>query len=201
MTIDPKTNSFVEVYQILVGLVTPRPIAWVSTVDEAGRPNLAPFSFFNVFSANPPVVVFSPTLRGDGSKKGTLLNIEATGEFVVHISTDPLVEKMNLTSKNLPEGASEFDLAGLTPIPSERVKPFRIAEAPAALECKLMQIIPLGHGPIAGNLVIGEIVLIHLAPYLRDSDERIDPRQLRSIGRMGGDFYSRTTDLFELPRP
>ena len=201
MRIDPKTTNPVDVYQALVGLVTPRPIAWVSTVDTQGRPNLAPFSFFNVFSANPPVVVFSPTLRRDGTKKGTLLNIEATSEFVIHIPTNDLVESMNLTAKELPEGESEFDLAKLTPIPSEKVKPPRIQESPTALECKLQQIIPLGHGPIAGNLVIGEILLIHFEDRLLGADGKIDPHKMQSIGRLGGDYYARTTDLFALKRP
>jgi flavin reductase (DIM6/NTAB) family NADH-FMN oxidoreductase RutF len=201
MELDPKTAGVVDVYQLLVGLVTPRPIAWVSTCDDQGRPNLAPYSFFNAFGANPPVVVFSPTLRRDGTKKNTLKNIERLGEFVIHITTDALAKQMNLTAKEIPEGESEFDLAGLTPTPAQIVKPPRILEALAALECRVMQIIPVGNGPISANLVIGEVVYFHCSNTVLDANGRVDPRKLGAVGRLGGEFYARTTDLFELPRP
>src|SRR5437867_7301098 len=158
MQIDVSRAGTQEAYQALIEVVTPRPIAWVTSVDPEGRVNLAPFSFYNAFSGNPPVVVFSPTLRRDGSRKDTLRNVEATGEFVLNAAVEPLAEKMNLSSKELPYGESEVDLAGLNLVPSVKVKPPRIAETPVTMECRLLQIVPLGKGPIAGNLVIGEIL-------------------------------------------
>src|SRR6476620_6908100 len=153
---------------MLVGLVTPRPIAWVTTLSPRGIVNLAPFSFFNAFGANPPVVVFSPTLRRDATKKDTLLNLESIGEFVIHASVAPLAEKVNQSSKELPPGESEVDLVGLHTVPSTKVRPPRLAEAPVAMECKVRQIIPLGSGPIAGNLVIGEVLVIHIDDTVLD---------------------------------
>src|SRR5947209_18597881 len=132
---------------MLVGVVTPRPIAWVTTVDLEGRVNLAPFSFFNAFGANPPVVVFSPTLRRNGTKKDTLLNVEATGEFVLNAAVAPLAEKVNQSSKEVPAGESEVELTGLHTLPSVKVKPPRVAESPCHMECRVRQVIPVGHGP------------------------------------------------------
>jgi flavin reductase (DIM6/NTAB) family NADH-FMN oxidoreductase RutF len=189
------------VYRALVGIVTPRPIAWVSTLDAEGRVNLAPFSFFNAVSSTPPVVVFSPSLRKGGGKKDTLANVEATGEFVLNAAVAGLARQMNLTAKELPPGQSEADLAGLTLEPSLKVKPPRVAESPAHLECVLRQVIPLGEGPGSGNLVIGDVVLIHLADDVLDDQGRIDPRRLRTIGRLGGDLYCHTDELFEMKRP
>jgi flavin reductase (DIM6/NTAB) family NADH-FMN oxidoreductase RutF len=201
MFIDATIAKSTEVYHALVGLVTPRPIAWVVTMSAGGQVNLAPFSFFNAFGANPPVVVFSPTLRRDGGKKDTLLNIEATGEFVVNAAVESLAEQVNLSSKELPYGESEVALTGLTLRPSLRVKPPGIAESPVQLECKLMQILPIGSGPMAGNLVIGEVRVLHIEDAVLDAKQRVDPRKLKTIARLGGDFYCRTADLFELKRP
>jgi flavin reductase (DIM6/NTAB) family NADH-FMN oxidoreductase RutF len=201
MQIDTATAAALDVYHALVGVVTPRPIAWVTTVGPTGVVNLAPFSFFNTFSANPPVVVFSPTLRRDATKKDTLRNIEATGEFVVNAAVEPLAEMVNLSSKEVPSDESEMTLTGLTGVPSLKVKPPRVAESPVSLECRLRQLIPLGAGPIAGNLVIGDIVMIHIADAVLDASGRVDPRKLRTIARLGGDFYCRTSDLFEMKRP
>ena len=201
MQIDVANADIVDVYQMLVGVVTPRPIAWVTTVDVEGRINLAPFSFFNAFGANPPIVVFSPTLRRDGSKKDTLLNIEATREFVVNAAVANLAEQVNQSSKELPPGESEVDLTGLHTLPSIKVSPRRIAESPVHLECRLQQIIPLGNGPISGNLVIGEVVLMHVDDRLLDSTGKVDPRKLKTVARLGGDFWCHTSDLFEQKRP
>ncbi len=201
MQIDVAGANVIDVYQMLVGVVTPRPIAWVTTVDEAGRVNLAPFSFFNAFGANPPVVVFSPTLRRDGTKKDTHLNIEATREFVVNAAVAPLAAQVNQSSIELPRGDSEVVYTKLRTVPSTKVKPPRVAEAPVHLECKLMQIIPLGQGPISGNLVIGEVVVIHVDDRVLDEKGRVDPRKLQTIARLGGDFWCRTSDLFEQVRP
>jgi flavin reductase (DIM6/NTAB) family NADH-FMN oxidoreductase RutF len=201
MQIDVARTPVIEVYQALVGIVTPRPIAWVTTVDAAGRVNLAPFSFFNAFGANPPVVVFSPTNRRDGTKKDTLLNVEATGEFVVHAAVASLAEKINATSKELPPGASEVEYAGLHTMPSVRVKPPRLVVAPVAMECKVRQIVPIGSGAIAANLVIGEVLVMHIDDAVLDANGRVDPRKLKTVARLGQDYWCHTSDLFEQKRP
>jgi flavin reductase (DIM6/NTAB) family NADH-FMN oxidoreductase RutF len=201
MQLDVSKTAFLDVYQTLVAVVTPRPIAWVTTVDRDGRVNLAPFSFFNAFGGNPPVVVFSPTLRRDGSKKDTLLNVEATGEFVVNAAVAPLAKEVNASSKELPRGESEVDYAGLHTVPSVMVKPPRLAESPVNLECKLIQIVPTGSGPIAGNLVIGEVLMIHVADRVLDGSGKVDPRKLQTIARLGGDWYCHTSELFTMHRP
>ncbi|HXD88830.1 MAG TPA: flavin reductase family protein [Urbifossiella sp.] len=201
MFIEVAAANVVDVYHLLVGVVTPRPIAWVTTLSPAGVVNLAPFSFFNAFGANPPIVVFSPTLRRDGSKKDTLLNLESLGEFVLNAATAPLAEQVNLTSKEIPRIESEVSLAGLTAVPSTIVRPPRIAQSPVNFECRVRQIIPCGTGPIAANLVIGEVLAMHIADEVLDSKGRIDPRKLQTVARMGGEFWCRTTDLFEQTRP
>jgi flavin reductase (DIM6/NTAB) family NADH-FMN oxidoreductase RutF len=201
MRIDAKSTNVIDVYHLLVGLVAPRPIAWVSTLSPSGVVNLAPFSFFNAFGANPPVVVFSPTLKRDGGKKDTLINVEANGEFVVNGATERHAEAINMTSRSLPADESEVTFAGLKTAPSERVKPPRVVEAPFALECQVIKIMPIGGGPIAANLVIGEVVMIHVDDRALDSAGRPDPRKLKSIARLGGEYWCRTEALFELPRP
>jgi flavin reductase (DIM6/NTAB) family NADH-FMN oxidoreductase RutF len=199
--IDVSTTPVVEVYRTLVEVVTPRPIAWITTIDAHGHVNLAPFSFFNAFGANPPVVVFSPTLRRDGSKKDTLLNVEATGEFVVNGAVAPLAEQVNGSSKELPPGESEVEYVGLNTVPSVKVRPPRLAESPVNLECRVHSIIPIGTGPIAANLVIGEVLALHVANQVLDANGRVDPRKLQTIARLGGDWYCHTSDLFEMKRP
>jgi flavin reductase (DIM6/NTAB) family NADH-FMN oxidoreductase RutF len=201
MTIDVSSADVVKVYQALVGVVTPRPIAWVTTIDARGRVNLAPFSFFNAFGANPPVVVFSPTLRRDGSKKDTLLNLEVIPEFVLNAAVEDLAEPMNSSSKELPTGESEAEFAGLELQPSVKVRPPRVAASPVHMECRVRQILPIGDGPIAANLVIGEVLLIDIADSVLDPTGRIDPRKLRTIARLGANYYCRSTDLFEMERP
>jgi flavin reductase (DIM6/NTAB) family NADH-FMN oxidoreductase RutF len=201
MIIDISKEDVLTVYRALVGLVVPRPIAWVTTLDSSGRVNLAPFSFFNAFGANPPIVVFSPTLRRDGSKKDTLLNVEAVGEFVVNVAVEDLAEKMNTTSAEIPHGQSEAVLAGLTLAPSVKVRPPRVAESPVHLECVVRGIMSMGEGAIAANLVIGEVVLIHVEERVLDAAGGVDPRKLRAIARLGGSDYCRTSDLFQMERP
>ena len=200
MFLEPNSQNIVEVYTALVGIVTPRPIAWVTTISQSGIVNLAPFSFFNAFGANPPVVVFSPTITRKGTKKDTLRNLEALGEFVVHSSVASLAEKVNLTSMEVPPDISEVKLAGLHTVPSLKVKPPRIAEAPTAFECKVLQIVPVGNGPISANLVIGEIVAMHIADSILDEAGRVDPHKLQTVARLGQDYWCRTTDLFEQKR-
>jgi flavin reductase (DIM6/NTAB) family NADH-FMN oxidoreductase RutF len=201
MLIDVARTDVVAVYRVLVAVVTPRPIAWVTTVDREGRVNLAPFSFFNAFGANPPVVVFSPTLRRDGSKKDTLRNVEATGAFVVNAAVADLAAQVNLSAKELPPGESEAELASLSLAPSLKVQPPRLAESPVNLECVLRQVVPVGGGPLSANLVVGEVVAIHVSDAVLDGQGRPDPRKLRTIARLGGDYYCHTTDLFEMQRP
>jgi flavin reductase (DIM6/NTAB) family NADH-FMN oxidoreductase RutF len=201
MIIDVASTDVVAVYRALVSVVVPRPIAWVTTVDQKGRVNLAPFSFFNAFGANPPIVVFSPTLRRDGSKKDTLLNLEALGEFVVNIAVESVAAQVNATSAELPHGESEADFAHLTLVPSAMVKPPRVAESPVHLEGRVRQIMSMGDGPIAANLVIGEIVLIHIEERVLDATGQVDPRKLAAIARLGGNDYCRTGDLFQMERP
>ena len=201
MQIDISKTEVVAVYQMLVGLVTPRPIAWVTTLSKSGVVNLAPFSFFNAFGANPPVVVFSPTLKRDGGKKDTLINIEANGEFVINASTEQHADLINMSSKMLLPDESEVDMTGLLTLPSNKVKPPRLADVPFALECKVMQIIPVGTGAISANLVIGEIVMMHIDDAVLDPKGQPDPRKIKAIARLGGEFWCRTQDLFQLERP
>lgn len=201
MELDVSQANVIEVYQLLVGIVTPRPIAWVTSLSPAGVVNLAPFSFFNVFGANPPIVVFSPTNRRDGSKKDTLNNVRATGEFVIQSAPRGLAEAVNLTSRELPPEQSEVELVGLSVEPSRRVRVPRLREAPTHLECRLLEVRSYGDGPIGANLVIGEVVHIHARDDLFDAQGRIDPRKLQTVARLGGDYWCHTSDLFEQKRP
>jgi flavin reductase (DIM6/NTAB) family NADH-FMN oxidoreductase RutF len=201
MQIDVSKTEVVTVYQMLVGLVAPRPIAWVTTLSSSGVVNLAPFSFFNAFGANPPVVVFSPTLKRDGGKKDTLVNIEANGEFVINASTEKHAELINISSKMLSPEESELNLTGQKTIESIRVKPPRLADVPFALECKVIQIIPVGHGAISANLVIGEILTMHIDEMVLDEKGQPDPKKIKAIARLGGEYWCRTQDLFQLERP
>lgn len=201
MQIEAGPGNIVEIYHKLVDIVNPRPIAWVTTIDLEGRVNLAPFSFFNAFGANPAVVGFAPSLRRDGTKKDTLRNVEAVGEFVVNSAVASLANEVNLSSSELPYGESEIDLTSLHVSPSVRVRPPRLVEAPVAMECKVLHIHHFGEGPIGSNLVLGQVLMIHVRDDLLDPRGRIDPRKLQTIGRMGADYYCRTTDLFEMKRP
>jgi flavin reductase (DIM6/NTAB) family NADH-FMN oxidoreductase RutF len=173
----------------------------VTSIDREGRVNLAPFSFFNAFGADPPVVVFAPNRRSDGSKKDTLANVEATGDFVVNAAVAELAEEVNLSSKDLPHGESEVELTGLSVTPSRKVKSPRLAESPLHMECVLRQVIPIGDRQLSANLVIGEIVLFHVDDRLLDANGRIDPRKIKTFARLGGNYYCHTSDLFEMKRP
>ena len=201
MQVDVSKTEVVSVYQMLVGLVAPRPIAWVTTIASTGVVNLAPFSFFNAFGANPPVVVFSPTLKRDGGKKDTLVNIEANGEFVINSSSEKHAHLINMSSKMLLTDESEVELIDQKTLESTRVKPPRLADVPFALECKVLQIIPVGHGAISANLVIGEIVTMHIDDNVLDEKGHPDPRKIKAIARLGGEYWCRTQDLFQLERP
>ncbi len=189
------------VYKLATTFVQPRPIALVSTVSAEGVRNLAPFSFYNMVSANPPVVMFAPASRRDGSGKDTLRNVEATGEFVVATVTRPIAERMNQCAFEYPPEVSEFDAAGFTCRPAVHVKPALVAESPVNIECVVLEVKRFGQGPGAGNVVFGRIVAIHVDDAVLADDGLVDAERLEAVGRMGRDEYAGTTDRFELPRP
>jgi flavin reductase (DIM6/NTAB) family NADH-FMN oxidoreductase RutF len=202
MNVRPEQIPYRDFYRILLSSVAPRPIAWVSTLNN-GHLNLAPFSFFNAVSAKPPLLGFSPSLRlvdGHSAPKDTLHNIRETGEFVVNVVTFAVADAMNLTSGEYDSSVDEFALAKLNTRPSQVVRPPQVAESPVSFECKLNRIIDFGTEPPSGSLVIGEIVCVHLEESVLKED-RLDPDTLDLIGRMGGVQYSRTTERFDLKRP
>jgi len=201
---DPSQLSIPELHGYLVGAVGPRPIALASTIDAQGRPNLSPFSFFNVFGANPPTAIFSPARRGrDNTTKHTYHNVKAVPEVVINVVTHAMVQQVSVASGEFPEDVNEFAKSGLTPIASEKVRPFRVKESPVQFECVVKQVIETGTGGSAGNLVLCEIVLIHLDETVLDANGKIDQRKIDLVGRMGGAFYCRAHGdaLFELTQP
>lgn len=201
---EAKNLSIPEIHKYLLGAISPRPIAFVSTVDKEGQVNLSPFSFFNVFSANPPILIFSPARRGrDGSTKHTLENLWTHPEAVVNIVSYKMVQQMSLASTEYAKGINEFVKAGFTPLKSEKVSPPRVAESPAQFECKVNEIIPLGTKGGAGNLVIAEVLMLHLQADIFGENGLIDPQKLDAVGRLGGDWYCRTSGqaTFEVEKP
>ncbi len=202
VSVDPAGLSASESHRLLLHCVAPRPIAWTSTLSADGVPNLAPFSYFMTGGANPPSVVISPLTTRSGGHKDTLRNIEASGEFVINVATYPMREAMNQTSAEYAAEVSEWEPAGLTPLPSVVVRPARVAESPIALECRLFRIVRHGEGPLSGNYVIGEVVHFHIGEEVW-ADGAIDPTRIDYITRMGGDWYARAVPeaMFELPRP
>lgn len=203
VSITPKEISPLKLQGYLQSSVGPRPIAFASTMDKNGNPNLSPFSFFNVFSANPPILVFSPARRvRDNSIKHTLINCDATKEVVINVVNYTIVQQMSLSSTEYPEGVNEFLKSGLTMLPSEIVKPFRVAESPVQFECKVNQIISLGTEGGAGNLIICEVVKLHIDESVLDENGNIDQYKIDLVSRMGGNWYSRANQgLFEIPKP
>ncbi len=192
--IDPKATPTKDLHQYLLGAVAPRPIAFASTIDSQGTHNLAPYSFFNCFSSNPPVLVFSSNRRvSTNTTKDTLHNIEQTREVVINVVNYSIVRQMALTSIDYPTHISEFKKAGLTPVPSDLVKPMRVAESPAQMECKVQEIIPLGESGGAGHLIICEVVRMHLQEEVLDEDGKINPHKMDLMGRMGRAFYVRAS--------
>jgi len=198
LSADPASHPPIDSYKLMIGSIVPRPIAFVSTISRDGATNLAPFSFFNAVCAEPPVICFSVGNRVP--LKDTITNIRATGEFVVNIVTEAIAEQMNVCSCDYPLGVSEFEISGLTPEPSEIVKPPCVRESPVNMECKLIQIIDVSTRPAGGSLVIGEVVRFHFDRAIAHNF-RVDPDQLGAIGRMGGNEYTRTRDRFEMIRP
>jgi len=205
-TFDPAQESMQNIYQLMVGSIVPRPIAFVSTIDRRGVLNLAPFSYFTAVSADPPVVLFCPAVRPEdparalSAHKDTLRNIVNTREFVVNIVSEAMAEQMNATSAQVPPDVDEFALVGLTPLPSEAVKPPRVAESPVQMECRLRQIVEVSDKPGGGSVVMGEVLRFHIRDELVEN-YRVDADKLAAIGRMGGPTYVRTRDRFNLARP
>jgi flavin reductase (DIM6/NTAB) family NADH-FMN oxidoreductase RutF len=198
---DPDTTPAEGIYKLLVGAVIPRPIAFVSSIDEHGVYNLAPFSFFTVCSANPPIVCFTAGSRVEPRPyKDTLFNVMATKEFVVNFVSEEFAVKMNATSQDVLPEVDEFELAGLTPVASELVKPPRVAESHVHMECRLRQVLHLSDKLNGGNLVLGDVVRIHMDETIVE-DYKVDPDKMNVIGRMGGATYVRIHDRFDIPRP
>ncbi len=200
---EPKELSVAKLHAYLLSAVAPRPIAFASTIDANGNPNLSPFSFFNVFSANPPILIFSPARRvRNNTTKHTLENVITTKEVVINVVNYDMVHQASLSSTEYPEGVNEFDKAGLTMLESDLVKPFRVAESPVQLECKVNEIVALGTEGGAGNLVICEVVKLHLENEILDDEGFINQEKLDLVARAGGNYYSRArSGFFELPKP
>jgi len=203
-TIDPNSISTRELHGILLTAVAPRPIAFASTVDKNGLVNLSPFSFFNVFSANPPILIFSPARRvRDNTTKHTLENVKATNEVVINIVNHSIVEQMSLASTEYDKGVDEFKKSGLTPIASNKIKPPRVLESPVAFECVVDDIIELGKEGGAGNLIISRVVNIHINNHYFNDSNQLDTEKLDLVARLGASWYTRVTSnsLFEIPKP
>lgn len=205
LSINPANCEIRQIYKLMTGIIVPRPVALVSTTDRNGAANLAPFSFFSGVGSNPPTVLFCPSVRAASPshpdiRKDTLRNIEETGEFVVNIVSEAISTAANASSAEVPSDVDEFVLAGLTPVASDVVRPPRVAESPAQMECKLLQVIYTNRAPGGGVIVLGEVIRFHVREDLME-DFRIDPARLDAVGRMAGTTWVRTGDRFELIRP
>ena len=203
LAIHPKDTQTAKLHRYFLSAVAPRPIALASTIDQDGNPNVSPFSFFNVFSANPPVLIFSPARRvRDNTTKHTLENAKATGEVVINVVNHDIVQQTSLSSTEYDEGVNEFIKAGFTMLASDKVKPFRVKESPVQMECKVLEIKELGNQGGAGNLIICEVVCMHIDENVLDENGSIDQVKLDLVARAGGSYYSRARDsFFEIPKP
>jgi flavin reductase (DIM6/NTAB) family NADH-FMN oxidoreductase RutF len=203
LSFEPHTLSPAQLQGYLQSAVAPRPIAFASTMDKNGKPNLSPFSFFNVFSSNPPILVFSPARRvRNNTTKHTLENCKATKEVVINMVNYDIVQQMSLSSTEYPDGVNEFIKSGLTMLPSDMIKPYRVAESPVQFECKVNDIIALGNQGGAGNLIICEVVKIHIHENILDANKMIDQNKIDLVARLGGNWYSRSNQgLFEVEKP
>jgi flavin reductase (DIM6/NTAB) family NADH-FMN oxidoreductase RutF len=204
LTIDPKTEKTSLVHKYILGAVAPRPIAFASTLDSDGNLNLSPFSFFNAFSANPPILIFSPARRVRGNTtKHTLENVIETKEVVIGIVTTEMAQQVSLSSCDFEKGVNEFEKAGFTAVKADLVTPYLIKESPVNFECKMNEVIALGKEGGAGNLVICEVLKIHIDEAILDADENIDPLKLNALSRLGGNWYAKATkdSLFQLEKP
>jgi flavin reductase (DIM6/NTAB) family NADH-FMN oxidoreductase RutF len=200
MKIEPVKLRGRNAHELLVGMVVPRPIAFVSTIGADGIFNVAPFSFFVGLYNKPMIVAFTISKKRDGQKKDTLVNIEFSAEFVINVVTESLAETMNQSSKSYPSDVDEFKEVGLTPMKADMVKPPMVAESPINMECRLVQILEFGEAPRENSFVIGEVVQVHIKDEFHINDE-IQYPNLKAIGRLGGQLYCRTTDIFEMKRP
>lgn len=204
MTIDPKEIPVGKMHSYLLGAVAPRPIAFASSIDKAGNVNLSPFSFFNCFGANPPILIFSPARRGrDNTTKHTYENVLEVPEVVINIVNYSMVQQASLASTEYPKGVNEFTKAGFTPVASSKVKPPRVGESPVSFECMVKQVIQTGDQGAAGNLVICEVVLMHVNDDILDGEGRIDPFKIDAVARLGADWYCRVQgdSIFKVPKP
>ncbi|MFT5215345.1 MAG: flavin reductase (DIM6/NTAB) family NADH-FMN oxidoreductase RutF [Glaciecola sp.] len=203
MSFEPKELSVQKLHGLLLSAVAPRPIAFASTIDADGNPNLSPFSFFNVFSANPPILIFSPARRvSNNTTKHTLENAKQIKEVVINVVNYDIVQQMSLSSTEYPEAINEFDKAGLTMVKSDLVKPFRVGESPVQFECKVNEVIALGQEGGAGNLIICEVVKLHITEEVLNADETINQEALDLVARAGGNYYTRANKgFFEIPKP
>jgi flavin reductase (DIM6/NTAB) family NADH-FMN oxidoreductase RutF len=204
LTLDPKELTVPKLHQYLLGSIGPRPIAFASTIDENGNPNLAPFSFFNLFSANPPILIFSPARSGrTNTTKDTYNNVKVVPEVVINVVNYDIVHQMSLASSPYAPGINEFEKAGFTAVKSDLVNPFRVGESPIQFECKVNEVIELGHEGGAGNLIISEVVKIHINEAVLDDNGLIDQHKIGLVSRMGGDWYCRANrhSLFEIKKP
>lgn len=203
-SIDPNSISQPILHSYLVAAVAPRPIAFASTIDAAGNVNLSPFSFFNVFSSNPPIMIFSPARSGrDGSMKHTHQNIKEVAEVTINIVNYPMVEQMSLSSTAYEKGVNEFIKAGFTEVASQKIRPPRVKEAPISFECVVENIIELGDGGGSGNLIIARVVMLHINENYLDEKGGLDTKKLNLVARMGENWYCRASgdSLFEIPKP
>jgi flavin reductase (DIM6/NTAB) family NADH-FMN oxidoreductase RutF len=203
ISIEPKDIPVAKLHSYLLGAVAPRPIAFASTVDVDGNPNLSPFSFFNVFSANPPILIFSPARRvRNNTTKHTLENVLTTKEVVINMVNYDIVQQMSLSSTEYATGVDEFVKSGLTKVKSDLIKPFRVKESPVQLECKVTEVVSLGNEGGAGNLVICEVVKLHINKAILDENGTIDQDKIDLVARMGGSYYTRANQgFFEIPKP
>jgi len=198
--IDPANLALKDAHDLLVGAVVPRPIAFVSTIGEDGVYNVAPFSYFTVMSSEPAILGFGIARKRGGQKKDTLLNVEASGDFVINMVTEAMAKAMNQASGEYPRDVDEFKEAGLTPVSSDLVRPPRVAESPVNMECRLVQILEFGGAPRINNFIIGEILRVHVKDEVW-VDGVIKGHKVKAIGRLGEDLYCRTMDIFEMKRP
>ena len=204
LSILPQEISTKALHSYLLGAIAPRPIAFASTVDKDNRPNLSPFSFFNIFSASPPILIFSPARSGrTGANKNTYENVKEVPEVVINMVSYNLVQQCSLSSTEYPKGVNEFEKAGLTPIASDLIRPFRVKESPVQLECKVNQVIELSTAPGSGNLIICEIIKVHIDKSVLDEQGNIDPQKIDLVARMGANYYCRASgsSVFEVEKP
>jgi flavin reductase (DIM6/NTAB) family NADH-FMN oxidoreductase RutF len=204
LSFEPKEKPVPEIFSLMLDAISPRPIAFASTMDAEGNPNLSPFSFFNAFGANPPILIFSPARRGkDNTTKHSFENVKVLPEVVINVVNYAMVQQMNLSSTEYPEKVSEFEKAGFTPLKSDLIKPFRVKESPVQMECKVIQVIETGTQGSAGNLIICEVLKFHFNTDIFNEKGQVDPDKIDLVGRMGRDYYVRASGnaIFTLQKP